>query len=503
MASPPEPCAPSLRRLLTAEAMRAAERAWFDAGHSSFALMQRAAAAVSARARALLAPAAPVLVLAGPGNNGGDGLLVAASLRAHGHPVDVVGLVPAERLAGDAALAAAHWGGPWTAPADAAPESHALVIDGLFGTGLVRPLEGAAAALVEKCNASPTPVLAIDVPSGIATDDGASPGVAIRARDTVTFHTAKPCHLLFPGRAHTGRLIIADIGLPATPSLLCGNGPGLWQRAIPLPDAQTHKYARGGLLVWSGAELATGAARLAARAALRAGAGAVTLLGDAPALRIHAAHESAIMLGVADARGLATRLAGPKAAAACIGPGAEPDVARAVAAAALDVPKPLVLDAGAIAGFADDLPRLAAAIAAHPRAVVLTPHQGEFEGLFGPAAGNRLHAACTAARRSGAIVVLKGADTVIAAPDGRAAINDNAPAWLATAGAGDTLSGFIAGLLAQGMPGFEAAAAGVWLHGAIATILGPGLTADDLACPEAGAILPRIGLRAASEPAME
>ena len=247
---------------------------------------------------------------------------------------------------------------------------------------------------------------------------------------------------------------------------LLENGPALWRDAWPEPAADAHKYRRGACLVWSGPEFATGAARLAARAALRVGAGVVTLMGEAPALRIHAAHVSAMLL--AEAGGLAAALAEPRLTACVIGPGAgRGEATRAVALAMLGSGRPVVLDADALTSVTRDLPL--------PGRAVLTPHAGEFRALFREQAD-----APAAARLAGQVVVLKGPRSIIASPDGRAALNGNAPRWLATAGSGDVLAGIIGGLLAQGMPCFEAACAGVWLHGAAGMAAGPHLTAEDL-----------------------
>jgi NAD(P)H-hydrate epimerase len=463
--------------VLTADAMRAAESAWFAAGHDSFALMQVAATAVADRAAFLAGPGARILVLAGPGNNGGDGWLAAAKLQARGFEV-VVRPLGAPRAGSDAARAAAGWAGP--VDSAAAPEAFGLVIDALFGIGLSRGLDGEAAVLAEAVNASGVPVLAVDIPSGVDADSGAVPGAALRATATVTFHALKPGHLLLPGRDWAGAVSVADIGLPPAQSNLCANGPGLWR--LPVPAADTHKYARGGALVWSGPALMTGASRLAALAALRAGAGAVTLAGAREALMVHAAQVTAVMLAEADAAGFGLLLAGGKARAACVGPGAGA-AARAVATAALAAGKALLLDADALTAFSGKASHLARLIGRQARPVVLTPHEGEFARLFPGVEGSKLVRAQAAAAASGAVVVLKGADGVIAAPDGRAAINGNAPAWLASAGSGDVLAGLITGLLAQGVDGFEAAAAGAWIHGDAGRRLGPGLTADDLAGP--------------------
>lgn len=463
--------------VLTADAMRAAEAAWFAAGHDSFALMDVAATAVADRAAFMAPPGARVLVLAGPGNNGGDGWLAAAKLKARGFDV-VVRPLGAPRDGSDAARAAAQWTGP--VDEAAAPDGFGLVIDALFGIGLARGLAGEAGALAEAVNASGVPVLAVDIASGVDADSGAVPGAAIRASATVTFHAAKPGHLLLPGRAHAGALAVADIGLPPTPSDLYANGPAQWR--LPVPADDTHKYARGGALVWSGPALATGASRLAAMAALRVGAGAVTLAGARDALMVHAAHVTAVMLAETDAAGFGAMLEGVKLRAACVGPGAGPS-ARAAAVAALGSGRAVLLDADALTAFASDAPHLVRLVSRHPRPVVLTPHEGEFARLFPGMAGSKLVRARAAAAATGAVVVLKGADGVIAAPDGRAAINGNAPAWLATAGSGDVLAGLITGLLAQGMDGFEAAAAGAFLHGEAGARLGPGLIAEDLAGP--------------------
>lgn len=476
------------RPLLSAGEMRAAEAAWFAAGNDSFALMQVAAARVADAALAMTGDAARVLVLAGPGNNGGDGLVAAHLLAGKGRAVSVAALADPSAWSGDAARARTLWAGP-VLSAGADWPAHDLLVDALFGIGLGRPLEGTAAALVGRANLGGCPVLAVDMPSGIDSDTGAVQGVAIRATRTVTFHTAKPGHLLLPGRVHAGALEVADIGLPAPGAAMTWeNGPGLWR--LPEPAIDTHKYARGGLAVWSGPELATGASRLAARAGLRVGAGAVTLCGPEPAMRVHAAHETAIMLRAADAQGFARFLASPKVRAACVGPGAGEGV-RCVAGAALEAGKPVLLDADALAAFAGEADHLARLVGRHPRPVVLTPHEGEFGRLFSHLAGSKLARARSAAAETGAVVILKGADGVIAAPDGRAAINANAPPWLATAGSGDVLAGLVAGLLAQGMAGFEAACAGCWLHGEIGSALGPGLTADDLAGPAIRDVLAR------------
>lgn len=481
-------------RLLTVAAMRRVDRAAIAAGIAGLALMQAAGAAVAERARTLLPTGGRALVLCGPGDNGGDGFVAARLLAETGYGVTCHLLGERAALEGDAALAAADWTRPL---AQGAPEALAgcdLVIDALFGVGLSRDLDGAARALVEAVNASGRPVLAVDVPSGLDGDTGAVRGVAVRADDTVTFVALKPGHLLQPGRSLCGRLHLADIGageaaldagLAACGPPLYRNGPELWGAAFPLLTGQSHKYTRGHTLVLSGPATKTGAARLAARAALRVGAGLVTLASPHAALAENAAQLTAIMLRpcetpddlddmLTDER-LNVVLAGPG-----LGTGEATRERVAVAAAA---GRGLVLDADALTSFSGQAALLASHVADGGAETVLTPHAGEFARLFaGTAAahGDKLARTRAAATLTRAVVVLKGADTVIASPDGRAAINDHATPHLGTAGSGDVLGGLIAGLMAQGMPAFEAAAAGVWLHGDAGLRHGPGLIAEDI-----------------------
>ena len=475
-----------MHELLTAAEMAEADRLTIAGGVPGITLMEAAGRAV-AEAAAALAPAGPVVVVAGPGNNGGDGFVAARRLAAAGRVVRVVLLGDPAALRGDARLAFERWRGP-VLPAGSALPAAALAIDALFGAGLDRPLEGAAAALVEAIGRVPA-VLAVDLPSGIDGDSGAVLGTAVRADATVTFFRRKPGHLLQPGRGHCGPVTVADIGID--PAVLGAIGPrafenlpGLWPEAARPPGAAEHKYDRGHALVVSGPMLRTGAARLAAGAALRAGAGLVTLLSPPDALAVNAGQLTAVMLRRIDGpEALAAALAEPRARAVAIGPalGTGPPE-RALVAAALAAPPALVLDADALTLWEDDPAGLFAAIGRRPAPTVLTPHSGEFARLFPDLAEAPKPArARTAAMRSGAVVVLKGPDTVIAAPDGRIAINGNAPPWLATAGSGDVLAGIACGLLARGGPGFEAAAAAVWVHGAAGAEAGPGLTAEDLA----------------------
>ena len=428
-----------------------------------------------------------MLVVAGPGNNGGDGFVAARLLAAAGRPVTVALLGDPARLRGDAAVAFGRWDGTTVAAALPLPAA-AVVVDALFGAGLDRPVTGPAAALVAAMNAGP-PVLAVDLPSGVSGDTGAILGVAVRAAATVTFFRKKPGHLLYPGRGLCGRTEVADIGIPA--SVLAAirptafeNGPALWEAALRPPAAEDHKFRRGHALVVSGPMTRTGAARLAAGAALRAGAGLVTLASPPGALAVNAAQLTAVMLRrIAGADDLADALADPRLTAVALGPAlGTGERERALLDAALAAHPAAVFDADALTMGAADPARFFAAIAARPGPVILTPHEGEFARLFPDLADQpRPARARAAAARSGATVVLKGADSCIAAPDGRLAINANAPPWLATAGSGDVLAGIAAGLLAQGAAGFEAAAAAVWLHGEAGTEAGPGLTAEDLA----------------------
>jgi NAD(P)H-hydrate epimerase len=380
---------------------------------------------------------------------------------------------------------AAQWRGETCALTPDALRGVKLVVDGLFGAGLARPLSGAYAAMVEALN--DLPVVAIDLPSGISGDSGRPlSGVYVRAVLTVTFHARKPGHLLLPGRALCGEVVVADIGIPpeAVSTQLHENTPALWR--YPWPKEEGHKYGRGHCLVVSGGP--TGAARLAARGALRMGAGLVTVASPPNAVMVNAAHLTAIMLKPCDgAGGLTTLLEDRRLNAVVIGPGlGVRGETREMVEAVLKSGAACVLDADALTSFKDDPEVLFARL--HDRCV-LTPHDGEFERLFpglADAAESKVTTVRTAATRAGCTVLLKGGDTVIAAPSGKAAINANAPAFLATAGAGDVLAGFIGGLLAQGMRGFDAACAGAWLHGDAAHRFGPGLIAEDL--PE---ILPK------------
>lgn len=477
--------------LLTPRQMATVDAAAIAAGISGETLMEAAGAAVADAAVRRFGEARRVLVLAGPGNNGGDGFLAARRLSETGREVTVALLGESAALAGDAGAMAARWSGPMIPVGDARPETFDLVIDALFGAGLSRPIDGRAAAAIDAANRSGRPILSVDMPSGVDGATGRPLGEAfVRASATVTFVRLKPGHVLLPGRILCGPVNLADIGAPARAVAAAGasaflNRPSLWRAAIPEPSIEGHKYSRGHVAVWSGPALAGGASRLTATAALRAGAGAVTLVGPRPALEAHAAHVTAVMLRESDGRaGWSGVLSDRRVAAWAFGPGAGTDArTREALDEAFVAGGRAVLDADVFSIFADRPEELGAALEDGGVEAVLTPHEGEFGRLMGERvdrASSKLDRARAAAALIGATVVLKGPDTVVAAPDGRASIADNAPAYLATAGAGDVLAGLTAGLLAQGAPAFEAACAAVWLHGEAARAVGRGLIADDL-----------------------
>jgi ADP-dependent NAD(P)H-hydrate dehydratase / NAD(P)H-hydrate epimerase len=486
--------------LLTPEQMAQADRFAIAAGTPGMALMERAGHAVADAAMAAILAGSRAVVVAGPGNNGGDGFVAARILRERGYGVRVLLLGAPDDLRGDAAEAARRWEGEVERAKPAAIAGADLVVDALFGAGLSRPVEGLAADLIAAINASGVPVVAVDLPSGISGATGAVMGRAVRATETVTFFRRKPGHLLLPGRLHCGSIKLADIGIPAAaleairPNTFA-NTPDLWGSVFPVPHPAAHKYARGHAVAVSGGLASTGAARLAARGALRAGAGLVTIATPRESLAVHAAGALAIMVRAIDgAVELSALLADRRINAVVLGPGGGVGTAmRGQVGAALAGDRAVVLDADALTSFEDDPEALFAAIKERGAgSTVLTPHDGEFSRLFKNTVDvidvpYKLEKVMTAAVRAGAVVLLKGPDTAVACPHGRAAIADNAPPWLATAGSGDVLAGLIVGLLAQRMPAFEAACAGVWLHGEAGNEAGPGLISEDL--PE---VLPAV-----------
>ncbi|SNB65337.1 yjeF C-terminal region, hydroxyethylthiazole kinase-related/yjeF N-terminal region [Arboricoccus pini] len=457
-------------------------------GISGLELMASAGAAVARRITLHDKPAEPVLVLCGPGNNGGDGWIIATELAALGWPVRVASLIPPANLKGDAAAARARWTGPVEAITPETPKNASIIVDALFGVGLNRALDPAAASVVDgvnqlRANRPKTLVYAVDIPSGVDADTGDIRGTAIKATHTVSFVTAKPGHLLYPGRSNRGHLDVVDIGIDAqlidrlTPRLFA-NSPALWGSSLPERGPDSHKYKFGHALIVGGPAKSTGASRLAAIAALRIGAGLVSVVTASSALPIYASTLTSVMTKIADSKEeIEELLNDERITVILIGPGAgitkaTEDTLELI----LRRPGKAVLDADALSVLAN---------ASHLRAllhanVVLTPHEGEFKRLFPSIRGTRIERAESAARESGATIVLKGADTIVATPDGRSAIMGEAPPSLATAGTGDVLAGLITGIFAQNVTAFEAACAGVWLHAEGAAMHTSGLIAEDL-----------------------
>jgi hydroxyethylthiazole kinase-like uncharacterized protein yjeF len=468
--------------LLSNAEMAEADRLAIAGGTAGIELMERAGEAVADAVAACLPAASRLVVVAGPGNNGGDGFVAARLLAGRGYRVRVLLVGEAERIKGDAALAAKRWGGPLT-PADpeglAAGDPSDLVIDALFGAGLDRPVDGLPRAMIESMNAQPAPILAVDLPSGISGTSGAVMGTAVKASRTVTFFRKKPGHLLMPGRIHCGPVSVADIGIPASVLAQIGpqtseNLPTLWRESFPIPQLTGHKYDRGHAVVVSGPSWSTGAARLAARGALRAGAGLVTIASPREALAVNAATNLAVMMRPVDGPDeLARFLTDARLNALAIGPGIGVGAATCeLVLAGLAGERAVVLDADAITSFSGHPQRLVQAVQGRRgRATILTPHEGEFSRYFGALdteqkSDRSLNGrACRRGQRHrrGA----QGGDTVVAAPDGRAAIAANAPPLPRDRGAGDVLAGMAAGLLAQGMPASSRGGA-VWLHGRLA-----------------------------------
>lgn len=481
--------------LLTVAEMGRADSLAIAGGTAGEVLMEAAGRGVAEAIRARF-PEAPAVVLCGPGNNGGDGFVVARHLDRAGWAVRLALLGEEGRLKGDAALNARRWresGGAIEPLSADALDGAGIIVDALFGAGLARPIEGTVRRAIERAARlaeAGAPLIAVDMPSGVDGNTGAVLGAAAPARLTVTFFRKKPGHLLLPGKALCGEVELVDIGIPARvlseidPKAF-ENGPALWAGAFPWPGADAHKYSRGHLVIGGGAEM-TGAARLAARAALRVGAGLVTIASAPEAVPVYSSYMPAVLTHrVTAAADFTAYLEDPRRRAALLGPGYGVDRKTHVhVLTALALGKQVCLDADALTVFAGRAGELFDALKANAGGgggAVLTPHEGEFARLFPDLRGSdKLTRARAAAAASGATVLIKGSDTVIAEPGGRAAINANAPPTLATGGSGDVLAGLIAGLLVQGVPPFESAAIAAWVHGAAAAAFGPGLIAEDL-----------------------
>jgi hydroxyethylthiazole kinase-like uncharacterized protein yjeF len=481
--------------LVSVAQMNEADRLAESAGKSVFDLMESAGRAVAGEIARRWTPR-PIAVLCGPGNNGGDGFVAALALSQSGWTVKVALLGTRAALRGAALAHAKRWPGTIETLGPAALDGAALVVDAIFGSGLNRPLEAGVRATLALARQRGVPIIAVDVPSGVPGDSGTA-HEAVAAVCTVTFARKKPAHLLLPARDLCGEVIVADIGIPEPvfDQLKINtweNHPQQWRKDLPLPQFAANKYTRGHALLIGGYPM-TGAARMAARAAARVGAGLTTIAVPENSLPIYAAALTSIMVQpLATDEDLGHLLADPRYTGCLIGPGAgASDSTRAKALRMLASGKAVLVDADAITAFAARPEELFEAI---QQACVITPHEGEFKRLFA-IDGDKLSRARRAAQQSGAVIVLKGSDTVIAAPDGRAAINSNAPPSLATAGSGDVLGGLIVGLLAQRMEAFSAACAAVWMHGAAAEAFGPGLLAEDL--PD---LIPGV-LRQLSDPA--
>ncbi len=491
----------SRQELLTNEDMSRADRMVIADGTPGIELMEQAGQVCADEIRAAFPDAKRIAVLCGPGNNGGDGFVIARLLQEAGLEVQLGLLGSLDKLKGDAAQAAERWDGKIGLMTTAVLKGADLVVDAIFGAGLSRPLDGVPARMIAELKSGQVPVVAVDVPSGVDGNTGQIRGAAFMADLTVSFFRGKPGHYLMPGREMCGRVVVRDIGIGETvlegicPSISL-NSPELWKGAFPRPGRQGHKYSRGHTVVLSGPFGRSGAARLAARGALRAGAGLVTVAAPPSALSECAAQLTAIMLRLVDSDdALEVLLSDRRRNVVVAGPGhGGGGYTRAHVEVVLKSGAATILDADALTAYEGRAKELISLIRLRKsRPVILTPHEGEYARLFkgmgvitessSEVVESKCERAVRAAHASGAYVVFKGPDTVIAAPDGRVVINANAPATLATAGSGDVLSGIIAGLLAQGMAPMMAACSAVWLHGAAASNIGPGLIAEDI--PEA------------------
>ena len=460
------------------------DRFAIDHGVAGTVLMENAGQAV-AKAICQRWASRPTLILCGPGNNGGDGYVIARCLVEQGWPVTLASLCEPEQLRGDARWAQQRWRGDTLRASDVKPEDYALVVDALFGAGLARPLDGLAADLVKASNAASVVRVAVDLPSGLSGDLSPLDGEVFRADLSVTFHRRKPAHLLQAGADWCGEVVLADIGIPdgwqaGIAPIAFWNVAKTWRRRLPRSEVDTHKHQRGRLAVFSGPAGSTGAARLAAMAGLRAGAGLVTVVSPENALAENAEQLTAIMLREADAVSV-DDLVALRATSAVMGPayGTGP-ATRDQVLAALGSDTTMVLDADALSSFDGHQAALFAALRPED---VLTPHFGEFCRLFpelATGADNKIELVREAAERAGCVVLLKGADTVIAVPGQVPVVNTHASPVLATAGSGDVLAGLIAGLIAQGLDSFTAACAGAWIHGDAGRRTGAGLVAEDL-----------------------
>ena len=478
-----------MHELLTPRQMALADQLTIDGGTPGINLMESAGAFLAKVTQAHFADADRVLVVCGPGNNGGDGFVLARLLSEAGFAVELNIPLGTGKINGDAKIAFERL--PREVSQADAPEwdSYELIVDALFGAGLAKDIEGELGKTVSSINASPARIMAVDLPSGINGETGALCGNAVISDVTATFFRLKPGHLLLPGRSHCGLTEVGQIGiqnavLDEVGAKTFHNTPALWEACLPIHHITQHKYSRGHTLAVSGPITKSGAARLMASAALRMGSGLVTLASSAEVLAIHAARLDSVMFAQAgNADELRQLFADSRLDCICMGPGMPPDdTTRASVSQALEANKNTVLDAGGLTAFEGQQDALLNQISSHQRSVVITPHPGEFERLFPDLAkmASRLEMARQAALVLSATIVLKGPDTIVADGDGRAAIASNAPPWLATAGSGDVLTGMIAGLMAQGMRGFKAACAAVWIHGEAASIIGSGLVSSDM-----------------------